>query len=288
VLRAGPFSDQRVIRLLNRRFVPFYFDLSDRGFAGDPDARRFVTKARSDLAGSAVATPPLLVMTPDGQVVGETSNYAATKVVLKTLLRALKEHPGYAKPGPGEGEQGPVARARVLIDIQDLGGARRALARAKGDEAALLRGHVARLQGRLRAMERHLARVDDPDLADDARMERAHALWQRGRFAELAAHLEGFPEESERYTEARYHEGLAWYHRGDREKARAIWKATIEARPEDPWVYRMDWAFVESQQSRRPASFSSARKSASLLGRIGYMGGPHPDLAPRQGSRKEL
>ena len=42
MLRAGPFSDERVIAFVNRRFVPFYFDLSNRGAAGDAAAREFV------------------------------------------------------------------------------------------------------------------------------------------------------------------------------------------------------------------------------------------------------
>ena len=47
MLRAGPFSDERVTGLANRRFVPFFFDLSVRGAAGDPDARRFLVQAHN-------------------------------------------------------------------------------------------------------------------------------------------------------------------------------------------------------------------------------------------------
>ena len=82
MLRAGPFSDERVIGLLNRRFVPFYFDLSNHGYAGDPDARKWVVKRRPDMGGMSVNTPPILIMTPEGKVAGKFSNYANSKVVL--------------------------------------------------------------------------------------------------------------------------------------------------------------------------------------------------------------
>lgn len=68
MLRAGPFSDERIVRLANRRFVPFYFDLSNRGVAGDPAARKFVVKERKRLGGRSVPTPPVLFMSPDGEV----------------------------------------------------------------------------------------------------------------------------------------------------------------------------------------------------------------------------
>ena len=111
MLRAGPFSDARVVGLCNRRFVPFYFDLSNRGVAGDPDARAFVVAVRKELGGRAVPTPPVLFMTPDGEVVGEVSNYATEDQVLRTMLDLLEAHPEFAKPGPDEGADAAFARA---------------------------------------------------------------------------------------------------------------------------------------------------------------------------------
>ncbi len=82
MLRAGPLSDERIVRLANRRFVSLYFDLSNRGAAGDPDARKFVVAARKELASRAVPTPPLLFISPSGEVLGQVSNYATEEQVL--------------------------------------------------------------------------------------------------------------------------------------------------------------------------------------------------------------
>lgn len=280
MLRAGPFSDERVVRLANRRFVPFYFDLSNRGFAGDPDARAFVVKRRPELGGRGVPTPPVLLMTPDGEVVGEVSNYASEDEVLRAMLAALKKRPEFDRPAPEEkAVTDPVARAEILLDLHDRKGALRALADAEGDRARYLEGHVFRLQGDWDAMEKALARVDDPDLADDVRMERAYRLWHAGDFAALRRRLQGFAKESNRYSEARYFEGLALFHLDRREAALATWRATIEACPEDPWVYRADWAFCGAQAEPGRASFSARGPRTSCLNRIGYMGRRNPDLA---------
>ena len=82
MLRAGPLSSEDVVRLANRRFVPFYFDLAIEGAAGDADARKFVVAARKDLGGGGVPTPPVLFMNAKGEVLGEVGNYATEAQVL--------------------------------------------------------------------------------------------------------------------------------------------------------------------------------------------------------------
>jgi hypothetical protein len=46
-----------VIRLINRRFVPIYFDLNPGGALADPQARKFTVDACPDLGGAGVDTP---------------------------------------------------------------------------------------------------------------------------------------------------------------------------------------------------------------------------------------
>ena len=46
-MRAGPFSDEAVNGLMNRRFVPFHFDLSPRGYLGDNHATKWVKELLS-------------------------------------------------------------------------------------------------------------------------------------------------------------------------------------------------------------------------------------------------
>ena len=119
-------------------------------------------------------------------------------------------------------------------------------------------------------MEKHLASIDDEEWTDDVRMERAYPLWFARRHKELVEHLAGFPEKSNRYTEARYYEGLAHHLLGDDRRARAIWKTTLGAREHGPWIYRADWAYATLEKD--PA------KQKSLIGRIGYFGLRNPDL----------
>ena len=202
-------------------------------------------------------------------------------------LSDLEKHPEWSKPSEEEkkSRKQPIDRAQICLDLQDRAGALAALGENPSDQACYLRGRVARLEGDWKTMARQLDRVMQKDLTDDVRMERAYEPWQEGDFEKLREHLEGFPESSNRYTEARYYEGLAHYHLGEVEGARAIWKTTIQGCAQDPWIYRADWAFTETATRSgggRRRVFSGAKTNrASLLNRIGYMGRGNPDLAQR-------
>ena len=283
MLRAGPFSDERILRLASRRFVPFYFDLSPRGFAGDAAATAFVVKARPEYGGRSVPTPEVLIMTADGKLLASVSNYASADDVLNTMRRALKSHPEFDKPGAAEkAAKTPLERAGFRIDLGDYAGARKELAKENSAAAHYLLGRLARFDNDFAAAERHFAKVDDPALKDDVEMERAYRYWVTGEFEQLQKHLVEFPRDSNRFTEARYHLGLALFHLGKIEKATALWKATIKACSQDPWIYRADWAYCNAKSSGGRRSFSSAGARTSCLNRIGYMGRRNPDLKPRR------
>lgn len=283
MLRAGPFSDERIVGLANRRFVPFYFDLAGAGFAGDAKAREFVVSERPKLGGARVPTPPLLFMTPTGEVVGEVSNYASTEEVLAKMRAVLKEHPRFDAPSAAEQAAEGLELARIRIDLLDYDGARKVLAAIDGPEAPAakyLLGHLARLDGDWEAMDRHFAKVDAEELADDVWIERAWRRWHTAEFEALAKDLEPFPRSSNRFSEARYLYGLARYHQGEKKEAIASWKTMIGACSEDPWVYRADWACDnagrEGGKKGRVVFASGGKKTP--LGRIGYMGRRNPDL----------
>ncbi len=284
MLRAGPFSDERVVGLANRRFILFYFDLNDRGFAGDAKARAFVVAVKKELGGASVPTPPVLFMTADGRLVGEVSNYATEDQVLAAMQNALEKAPPQAKPSAEERDaQDPVDRARAAMDLLDYETANQLLEPVDRDEARYLQGHIARLQKDWKAMHAAFARIEEPSLADDLRMERAHEHWDQGDFDALLESVTGFSPKSPRYSESRYYFGLALYHLDQPAKALAIWKSTIEGCSQDPWIYRSDWAYSQAASGgQKTRSFSTAGGSPSLLGRIGYMGRQNPDLAPRR------
>ncbi len=274
MLRAGPLSDERVVRLANRRFVPFYFDLNNQGYVSDKDARSFVTKVRKELAGGGVPTPPVLFMTPAGEVVGEADNYAGAGKVLAKMKSVLEKNPDYAKPADGEAKDDPD----VAFDLDRLDDARR-LYEAKGDWYGV--GKVARRQKDWEAMEKALAQVKDEKLADDVAMERAHRHWEERDFEKLRDACAKIEEASNRTTEARYYLGLAHYHLKDSAKALETWKAMIAKCSQDPFVYRADWAYCDVRDGGKN-QYSSDAKGSSCLGRIGYMGARNPDLRKRK------
>lgn len=265
--------------MANRRFVPFYFDLSNRGVAGDADARKFVVKQRKRLGGRGVPTPPVLFMSPEGKVLGEVSNYASEEKVLEAMLRVLEKHPEFTKPAKGEAKLKGVAKAELCIDLQDYDGARKALADVTTAQAHYLRGRLARFGKDWKAAEASFSKVKTKDLLDDVRMELALKQWQEGEYEELEKQLSAFPKNSNRYTQARYYLGLAKYYQDEKKAALAIWRDTIKSCNQDPWIYRADWAYSGAKQTGRRKSFSSRGKRTSLLNRIGYMGRRNPDLA---------
>ncbi len=267
MLRAGPFSDERVIRLANRRFVPLYFDLDSRGAAGDADARKFVVAARKDLKGSGVGTPPVLFMTPDGEVVGEVDNYASTEALLKKMHAVLDKCPDFAKPAKDEGGDDPDAAF-------DLGRYERAAELYVKAGNALGAARAARMLARWDDMEKALAGVKD---ASEVAVERAHRFWEDRDFQKLRDTLKDVPASSNRYTEARYYLGLAHFHLDAKDEALKVWKETIKACSQDPWIYRADWAYCDVKDGSK-GSYSSADPGSSCLGRIGYMGRRNPDL----------
>jgi len=278
VLRAGPFSDERIVLLANRRFVPFFFDLDSRGFAGDAKALAFVVAHQKELGGGSVPTPPVLFMTHEGKVLAEVSNYASEQELYDAMLSVLEEHPEYARPSPAESAlESPLERGMLSLELGDLEKAKELLSPLDEVEAHYLLGHIARLQRNWDEMEAQLQKVSSPTLAPDCLMERACRLWQEKRFEDLEKALKGFPRKHRRYSEACYHLGLALFHQKKKDKAVDVWKKLIEDCDEDPWIYRADWAVANATEKGGQTSFSSGKRSTPL-GRIGYMGRKNPDL----------
>lgn len=252
-------------RLLNRRFVPFYFDVFG-GHAGDADARAAITKQRPELARGQIGVNPIFFLTPDGTIVDELSaGEASHEGLAAKMFAVLRAHPEYAQPSAAEEQLAdPVERAQVLFDLLRDDEAARLLAAVDTPRAHYLRGRLARWKANYEGMRAQFAQLAGvAEFADDVRVESAWELWDDRDFEALARHLAEFPKDSPRYTEARYLEGLAHFHAGRKEQARALWKATIAACTQDPWIYRMDWAWADT------AAGFGAR---SPLGRIGYMG----------------
>lgn len=220
-------------------------------------------------------------MTAEGKILAQVSNYAPAEKLLAALVQVLENHPQYNKPEEDEKHaKSPLARAEIAVDLQRYNAARKILQSENSSQAHYLLGRLDRREGKWATMQEHFDTVNDPELADDIRMEAAYQLWADGDYAQLLATLKDVSEKSNRYTEAQYYSGLALYHQGQKKEALAIWKKVIQACSQDPWIYRADWAYsnVLAEQSGQPRVFSTRGKKNSLLGRIGYMGRTNPDL----------
>ncbi len=290
MLRAGPFSDERVIRRINRRFVPHYFDLSPAGAAKDADARRMVLAAKPELGRQSVTTPPVLLLTPQGELLAEVSNYASETDLLASLDDVLAAHGDWDVATAEEElvlEGGaPLARAELLFDLGRLDDARKALEKAPGSAEALLSTRLSRLQGDLAAAIAAVARVTDAAFADAARVERAWLALRQRDFKTARTEAAAVAASSASSDEAAYVEGLASFHDGKVEAAQKRWKVLVtKAKTRDRWICRADWAYTQSLQPKgagtQPGtSFSTGGARQSLLDRIGYMGRENPDLEP--------
>jgi tetratricopeptide (TPR) repeat protein len=285
VLRAGPFSDERIIRLVNRRFVPFFFDLFPMGFAVDAKAREFVTKLRPDLATLSVNTPPVLFVDADGQLLREVSNYCSSEELLAALLELLEKHPEHNQPLPEEQTATGLRAVEILMDRQQLIAAAELIeadefAEEERERASYLRGRLACWQGDWGEAEDWFLEVTSAELLDDVRMELAWQLFDCGEFEALEKDLALFPSASNRFSEARYLYGLSLFHQERVEAAREVWKAAIRACSQDPWIYRADWAYCGTDPNTSGARVFSTNSGArtSLLQRVGYLGRKNPDL----------
>ena len=220
----------------------------------------------------------MLFINAKGEVLGEVNNYGTPVEFLQAMLQVLKAHPEYDQPSSAdESASSALERAEIRIDLQDYPGAAAILEQEDSAAGHYLLGRLARLQGNWNKMEAHLQRVDDKSLASEVRMERAYCLWFNKEYDPLRGHLKDFPKSSNRYTEARYYEGVALYHLGKKDEALAVWKETIEGGEQDPWIYRADWGYSNVLDGNKTA-FSSAEIGSSLLHRIGYIGRQNPDL----------
>lgn len=228
--------------------MPFYFDMFG-GYAGDAVAKEIIGGKRPELTRGSIGVNPILFLEPDGEIVGEIlATEATTQGLLEKLESMLAEHPEFDRPAAEElAVEDPIERAELLIDLLRDEEADRVLAAVDSPRASYLRGRLARFRCDFDAMKEHFADFGEKsDLADHVRMELAYQLWHEKRYEALVEHLADFPRSSERLTEAVYYRGLALYHAGEPARARSMWKSAIEEHRQDRWIYRMDWAYADS------------------------------------------
>src|SRR5918995_2721088 len=104
-MRAGCFAETRVIRLVNRRFVSFYYNTGGPGLGKDPAAAAFVKgKVKNTFAFYAAFTAA-------GEPVGVTDVYANKDNTFDFLVALLRENPDLDRLTPDE--EATLARAKA-------------------------------------------------------------------------------------------------------------------------------------------------------------------------------
>lgn len=255
-MRAGGFAEERVIDLVNRRFVPFYFEVSGRGCAASPEAKAFVREqTRNPWAFFAA-------FSPEGKLLGETALYADKEQIFEFLRSLLLRYPEFDVIAAGEQRQFQAAErpdataaevfaaARTLQELGEYTRARRAFQKVlclpfeqtMSPLAAIELAKISRWQRDWESArefrEKAAQLVKEPTLAlsDRIALERSHEELAHGRFREAHQELEkaiaSWPQ-SRWLGEMRFYAGVACFFLGDRDMAKFHWCWVCENIPED-------------------------------------------------------
>ena len=257
-MRAGAFADRRVIELLNRRFIPFFFNTSGPGEGKDPAAKAFVAKKGGNQWAYFAG------FNADGTYLGEPEIYADERDTHRFLLDLIAEQPEFC--GPGAEEQKLMARLAAktagfddLIAIVEIGEAldrdrlsRRALdealSKAKTDEqrrrALVCSARISRRTQDWTEHDAALAALET--LADghgtiDTAAERGRRALIEDRNDEALTILEAAIRSEPahpRHDELRCYAGKACFRLGRLDRAKFHWMWVVENLPESPLYMR--------------------------------------------------
>jgi tetratricopeptide (TPR) repeat protein len=265
VLRGGPFSEKRVIELINRRFVPFFFNVGKQGRGYDAAAAAFIAKVDPRFGGNAVPTPPVWVFSPDGTLLTTIDNYAPKAEFYDALRQVLRDHPELDRDTPEESEvfvrptvhlgQGRgsnlaerLAAARLYESLgrwAKADGRYRMLETSEtreGARALLGRARLARYRGDGTAVDRFLKRLQALDpalrsaLRENVAMELGYRLLAQKRYRPayrvLTTAARAFPA-AKRLGELHFYAGVAAFHLEQRDWAAFHWCWVMKHIPDD-------------------------------------------------------
>ena len=255
-MRAGGFAEDRVIDLINRRFVPFFYNRSGHGEGDDAKASAFVTgKTENPYAFFAA-------FDENGNTLGETDLYADKNAIFDWLRDLLVKHPERA--WHTEAEQATLERAndaptdcearlaaaKLHEELGDYADATRnyefVIDHGEPSDAARARVALLRITRYARDWDRHAKHeaalrelAAAHALAEhlhDADAERGHRLVAQKDFAAARSLLQPASRRasaSQRLAEIHFAAGLACWFLDDREWAKLHWCWIVENLPED-------------------------------------------------------
>jgi len=266
--RAMSFVDSRVVDLLNRRFVPYYYDMDSLGELYDDEATKLAMQLYPDLRYlSSMPTPPLLFMTPEKKFLGYASNFLSGQELLEKLVQILDENPYYGQLSQAEkNQEDPIKKARTFLELRRLDDALETLEGQESSEAWFLRACIAREQQEWLEMKTAITRITDADLLDAITVENLLRHWNSKNLEAIKVKAAEVKPQNPRYQEAMYYLGLAHFHSGDSNRALEIWENAIQTNPKSAWACRLD--LTRGLVKLNPNVYLSSRdKIPSLLGR---------------------
>ncbi len=279
--RAGPLVDGRVVKLINRRFVPYYFEMDALATMYDKSAAEIMVRTISELRFSAtMPTPPFVVMTADGKSLGDVSVFSTADKLLESLALLLHESAEHSQLNDSEKSLDVIEQANILFELRDLDAAIEMLGNDQSSAAWFLRGMIACERSDWAEMKGAFRMVTDESYFSGMEIQEIHRLWATGNYQALKSRVSTLSEEFPFWDEATYYAGLAYYHSDEIERALEIWEKGITTHPESPWALRMDWTRgIAKYGPERPLMMN--HRPESLLGRRFLS--PHSawDLKPR-------
>ncbi len=240
--RAGPLVDNRIARLISRRFVAYGFDMDKRGSRYDEEAAQIAISICPDLQfPSVMPASPLLMVTPQGKELGQIDMFCTGDALLEALTKVVNENDAYRELRPDEQALDDIQRAEVYYDLRQFDHCIEQLEGLKTSQAYYLRGAIAREQGEWAEMKAAFKMVTDEDRKMDIQMQEVRRYWTIGNYEGIKALVGGLDRRFPHYQEALYYGGLALFHTDQREEALKTWEEGVLADPETAWALRLDW-----------------------------------------------
>ncbi len=229
--RSTLFMDEDLIELANARFVPLWYTPGmDAPFVD------------SYGMGPSTFGQALLLATPDGEVVLETSETGTPEVVWDFLTTGLDRNPEH-RGNPVPTDLHGLERARLHVGRGELARAWMLL-HSKDPSAAAhhLRARIHRLRREgaeaLEALADARRAGFEPE--DELLVEEAGLLVRERRYEEAQALLEGVIADGdgpEAIAEARVLRGMLHLRDSDREATKAAWRSVVESTPDSRWAW---------------------------------------------------
>lgn len=269
-MRGGPLAEKRVIQLINRRFVPFYFNVGKGQPGYEAAAHDLIQEVDDRFSGSSVPTPPVWVFTPELELAGTLDNYLPKDRFFTALVRILEEHPEQARWTDAEQAAEGLARAHLEEKLGHYEKARSLYAQHDVPESLLGLVRIARYAGDWDAVADHLEAIADrsAERGDEIAMETAYRLLAAQAYDEipdlLESAIEEYPE-SRRLGEMHFYAGVAFFHRDEREWAHYHWCWVLENLRDDHMAMRCYLAATAEAMPYPNPELRGYRAEASMI-----------------------